>query len=443
VSEDNLEECLLQAIINGAGAMVKRTAGFVRAHPEWSVEEMEVVLRDAARCVTEAVVDALVEGRREDVERDRTCPQCGERMQNKGSQPRQCETLLGRLYYKRRYYYCTNCGKGRYPLDEAMGIGAGQLSDGCESALSRLGASLPFQPAAETFTALTGISVSGRQLARITEKRGRQLESRRADQRAAILAGQVPNDRAQGSGRWCSSLDAAKVRFMDGWHEVKAGVVFRAQSRDLSHDRVQARDLSYVVQLGSMDQAGERLYTEAIRRGVCPISDEVTCLADGAPANWTQFDLHFPKRIEGLDWYHATQHLWAAAKGVFGEGTDEARHWVTAQKDALWVGKVPSVLASLRHAATLGHGQAAQDEIHYFESNQTRMDYGTFREQGCPIGSGTVESACKQVIIARARLAGMRWSTAHLQGVLSLRAELLSRRWAQAWPLTRPAPSGP
>jgi len=253
----------------------------------------------------------------------------------------------------------------------------------------------------------------------------------------AILAGQVSAVQGQGTHRWCVSLDAAKVRFLDGWHEVKAGAVYQAHRLGPGDERVHAVSQSYLAQVGSMERAGARLYGEAVRRGVQPIHDEVTCLGDGAPGNWAQFDLHFPHRIEVLDWYHATQHLWAAGKGVFGEGTQAAVDWVTAQKDALWAGKVASVLENLRQAATSHRGQAAEDEIHYFETNQERMDYASLRAQACPIGSGTVESACKQLIIARARLAGMRWGETALQAVLSLRAELLSHRWNDAWPLTR------
>ena len=238
------------------------------------------------------------------------------------------------------------------------------------------------------------------------------------------------------------SLDAAKVRFKDGWHEVKAGVVFQAkgEATEPGEGGVRAVAQSYLAKVGNMEQAGERLYAEAIRRGVDPAEDTVTCLADGAPTNWAQFSLHFAHRVEILDWYHATQHLWAAGKGLFGEGTEETSSWVAKREAELWEGHTQLVLDSLRQAAQGNHGEAAQGEIHYFETNEPRMAYATFREKGYPIGSGTVESACKRVIVGRARQAGMCWSQAELQGVLTLRAELFSGRWNQAWSCTRPPP---
>src|SRR5262249_32375283 len=54
---------------------------------------------------------------------------------------------------------------------------------------------------------------------------------------------------------------------------------------------------------------------------------------------------------------------------------------------------------------------------HYFHTHKRRMRYQEFREEGLPIGSGTVESSVKQF---KARLAGpgMRWKRASAQDML-------------------------
>ncbi len=169
----------------------------------------------------------------------------------------------------------------------------------------------------------------------------------------------------------------------------------------------------------------------------------MVCVADGAPPNWAQFEAHFAHRVETPDqigdWYHATQHLWAVAHGVYGEGTAEAARWEKQAESALWAGRPQEVLALLERMAQESAGQAATDERHYFATNQGRMAYPRYREHGYPIGSGRMESGCKQLIIARACQAGMSWTKPGLQPVLALRAELLSGRWDQAWPLTRPS----
>ena len=50
---------------------------------------------------------------------------------------------------------------------------------------------------------------------------------------------------------------------------------------------------------------------------------------------------------------------------------------------------------------------------------------------GYGIGSGAVESAHKQVVHARLRQAGMRWSAAGARRLLALRLLLLNNNWTQ------------
>ena len=138
-----------------------------------------------------------------------------------------------------------------------------------------------------------------------------------------------------------------------------------------------------------------------------------------------------------MDWWHAVDHLWTAGNGLFGEGSVGAKEWVDARKAELWDGEVERVIEALQGAAKEPQGKAAADEIHYFETNKERMRYKRFREAGYPIGSGTVESACKRLIGARLKQAGMCWTKKGAQPVLSLRAGLLSRRWEESWQLTR------
>ena len=132
------------------------------------------------------------------------------------------------------------------------------------------------------------------------------------------------------------------------------------------------------------------------------------------------------------------EHLWAAGEGLFGEGTEEAKQWVETRKEELWKGEVETVMAALQQVAKLPQGKAAEKEIHYFETNKGRMRYPQYRSKGYPIGSGTVESACKHLIGARLKQSGMCWSKDGAQAILNLRAAKLSNCWDEAWQTTRP-----
>ncbi len=67
------------------------------------------------------------------------------------------------------------------------------------------------------------------------------------------------------------------------------------------------------------------------------------------------------------------------------------------------------------------------------------MDYPTYRARGLQIGSGPVESACKQLVSARLKLAGMIWDAEGAEAVAVVRAWLKSDRWNEAMRV-RPVP---
>ena len=69
---------------------------------------------------------------------------------------------------------------------------------------------------------------------------------------------------------------------------------------------------------------------------------------------------------------------------------------------------------------------------HYFQTHQRRMRYQEFREQGYPIGSGTVESGIKQ-FKQRLTGAGMRWSRPAAERMLVIRAAVITDNFDALW----------
>jgi len=74
-----------------------------------------------------------------------------------------------------------------------------------------------------------------------------------------------------------------------------------------------------------------------------------------------------------------------------------------------------------------------ETEIKYLQHNRKRMNYFELRQKKLPIGSGVVEAACKNLIGARMKKSGMRWSIDGGQTVLTLRSIILSNRWEKFW----------
>ena len=61
------------------------------------------------------------------------------------------------------------------------------------------------------------------------------------------------------------------------------------------------------------------------------------------------------------------------------------------------------------------------------------MQYGEYRRQHLPIGSGVTEAACKTVFTQRLKLSGMRWKHEGARTVLTLRVILLSGIWSEVY----------
>ena len=68
-----------------------------------------------------------------------------------------------------------------------------------------------------------------------------------------------------------------------------------------------------------------------------------------------------------------------------------------------------------------------QSLIAYYSEHAGRMRYDEYLRLGYGIGSGAVESAHKQVVHARFRQAGMRWSEAQSAAAIGAPAVIVER----------------
>lgn len=140
--------------------------------------------------------------------------------------------------------------------------------------------------------------------------------------------------------------------------------------------------------------------------------------------------------IELVDLWHARQHVWGVAQAMFPDHT-ACQAWAEPLCAALLREGAPPVLAALRAAAPQGAEaeNAVRLALQYFGDDVERMRYPELSALGLPVGSGMVEGACKMVVQARAKGAGMRWRALGAQAVASLRAVHRSCEWARFWDL--------
>ena len=69
------------------------------------------------------------------------------------------------------------------------------------------------------------------------------------------------------------------------------------------------------------------------------------------------------------------------------------------------------------------------ESVKYMEANVSRMQYGTYPEQGMHIGSGVVASACRSLVCRRLKRPGSHWSVAGANAMLSLKTCVENGRW--------------
>jgi len=236
-------------------------------------------------------------------------------------------------------------------------------------------------------------------------------------------------------------VDGVMVPYRDGWHEMKIGLVGGQVDGKLTA-------VSYVAQRASPGQFGPRLLAEAARRGALEVVGwegsplqprlavlpKVAVLGDGAPWIWNLAAEHFGKRVEIVDFYHASEHVWTVANGLHGQGSAPAKVWAETRVHELREQGAASVQAALAaaHAPTAEAQEVLRRERGYFRTNAARMEYPAFRAAGLPIGSGAVESSARHLAQQRLKRAGARWLDAGAQNVMNVRCRLVSHKAAAA-----------
>ncbi len=76
------------------------------------IEEAALALRQE---VGEEITQALVNEQSRTKTPDIVCPNCNQRMKNKGKKGKHLTTRSGEVDVKRDHYHCSNCGTGFFP----------------------------------------------------------------------------------------------------------------------------------------------------------------------------------------------------------------------------------------------------------------------------------------------------------------------------------------
>jgi hypothetical protein len=316
--------------------------------------------------------------------------------------------------------------------------------------MARAGSRSTFKEGRDDLKIYAGIEVSAKDIERVSEGMGQQMELWASQERKEIMGDSqllrsektipilyisydgtgVPMIQEGLTGRKGKQADgSAKTR------EAKLGCVFTQTTTDIRGFPVRDPDAtSFVGAIESAEDFGWRIYGEAARRGLSK-AERVVVLADGAQWIKGLVQMHFSEATFIIDLYHARQHVSELCKTLLARNEKKIRQqrirWWTDLDD----GKVEKIIrqAQLYLPQDTEAKKKAEIEIHYLEKNAKYMRYAEFRAQGLFVGSGVVEAGCKTLIGQRLKQSGMEWSVRGANAIISLRCILTSGRFEDYW----------
>jgi hypothetical protein len=267
-----------------------------------------------------------------------------------------------------------------------------------------------------------------------TQERFKQVPQESQPQRADSELGLLMTDgwyaRFRGPGWGKKKTKKERVE----WHEVKNGVFYLPeQAGQTVGGRGIITEKVVVRTLGDPTDLGQRLHWEALRGGLARAKTKLM-LGDGVPWIWNLKAARWPDALELLDFWHAGQHLWTLGRAYNGMDEAKAKPWVEKRLHQLRHGRERSVLKEIAalKASRSQTGKIVQKEKNYFAGQSHRMNYKEIADKGWPIGTGPVESSCRQDQ-CRFKRPGQSWTRAGFANLSALDQARRNNHWDELW----------
>src|SRR5205085_1489441 len=112
--------------------------------------------------------------------------ECGQRMSSRGRRGKGLLTTLGPVPFARSFYQCEQCQDGRFPDDERLDIINTTYSPGVRRLMARAGSQTQFEQAAEDLLCYAGLKLQPREIERVAEAVGREVEAWVSEEQAHL-----------------------------------------------------------------------------------------------------------------------------------------------------------------------------------------------------------------------------------------------------------------
>ena len=458
------EEGLLEQDIARWRQDLRKRLEQIQQHPEQGLGFIEEHVRQATLQLQRLLVQKAMQDKANQA--DEKCPDCQGRLSHKKRRvPRWVEAYCGKVKLLRTHGWCPHCQQWVFPADRVLGLrNDSTASPLVQEMCALLVSKMPAEQAEALCLRVTGRSLSRSTLAREAHRQGEgALAVRQRLVDAPVCLAPESKTKAPGAGdrppepfTLVIQIDAWNIRERDHWgqtrkmrqrqQEVKRWHwVYTATCFRLNHRCIKGRfktklralitERSYVATRGGVEPLMKQLYYEARARGLGQ-AQRVLVIADGAVWIWNLVQDRFKDAIQRLDLYHANTYLWAVANQLHDPGSPEARRWVKPLLKQIRNDQVANVitqLAELKPRLAAAAAKAAEEAIEYYQNNQKRMNYKQARKRKEPVGSGAIESTCRQ-LQCRMKRCGQFWSTRGDEALLCLEMFWRNERWELLFP---------
>lgn len=372
------------------------------------------------------------------------------------------KTLSGELKIPAVYGYDRTVNRWMNPIRMRLGLPQGKAcSPELIERLSYTATRALSYEATKDIARMWGVEVSDSTIQHHVVEQGARIERRRKDEIGEALDPATRPAVIGQAKRRFKGQDFSLVIMLDGWmirergdewglkpveaeaqrvdwREMKTGIVFRIEDQARTQSgRGLLLNKTFEAWRGDPREFGERLWALAVREGLYQ-ARRVFVVADGAVWIWNLVAERFNMAVQVLDFYHASQHLWAVAHALHGEKTAAAKRWIEPLLHQLRHGqshKVTQRLSRIMRKQKQLEPQALEviaKNTAYFQKNQERLDYDTIAAAHCPIGSGAMESTCSQ-LQDRFKRTGQFWSRPGAHALMTLELIRRNGQWDKYW----------
>lgn len=417
------------------------------------IGDVEKAIRESLLKVGGQALKCFLETADGKAETEMAC-KCGGKLKYQRWREATIWSVFDKVVYRRAYYAGCTCGKGYAPVDQRYGIEPGKVTSGLAHLVALSGINKAFDDGRKWLKEYLLFEVSENTVRAETQKMG-ELQ-RQAD---TVLVKEMQEEaslqkreqsQVSAPDILYGSIDAAKVRIeprteqekavenRENWRDLKAGcwyegeIVPPSQRSTRQTDKAEregtvlrATNKKYFCDIDKAEQFGKLLWATACAVGA-DHARILVFICDGAVWIWNLIAHYFPNAIQIVDWYHAADRLKRIAEEAFSN-LAERQAWLKEATEDLWQGRVELVIEACHPLAK--RSNLAKQSLTYYGDNLERMRYAQFRTAGYLIGSGVIESGCKQIVTQRLKLPGAQWMLDGAILTAKARAAWLSGDW--------------